>query len=263
MIDLIVAGSGPVGLATAITAARAGLEVVIVEPRAGAIDKACGEGLMPDALARLRALGVEPSGIDFAGIRYRRGRHVGEARFTAGPGRGVRRTVLHGAMLTRAQQLGVRVVRGRVTELAQTADWVEAAGLRARHLVGADGLHSDVARAIGVRSATPRVPRSQVRVRQHYSVAPWTDLVEVHWLPRHEVYVTPVSRDSVGVAVLGRGPLNLRSAITAIPALAAVLDGAAPLGPARGACIRCARPRRPASQKESCSSGTRQATSTR
>ena len=50
MIDLLVAGGGPAGLATAILGARAGLEAVVVERREGPVDKACGEGLMPHAL---------------------------------------------------------------------------------------------------------------------------------------------------------------------------------------------------------------------
>ena len=77
VIDLIVAGGGPVGLATAIHAAMADLEVVIVEPRSGIIDKACGEGLMPQALARLNTLGIDPDGVDLAGIRYLSGSRVG------------------------------------------------------------------------------------------------------------------------------------------------------------------------------------------
>ena len=53
MIDLLVAGGGPAGLATAILGANAGLEVVVVERRRGPVDKACGEGLMPHTLALL------------------------------------------------------------------------------------------------------------------------------------------------------------------------------------------------------------------
>ena len=52
-MDLCIAGGGPVGLATALYAAREGLAVVVREPRPGPVDKACGEGLMPGALAAL------------------------------------------------------------------------------------------------------------------------------------------------------------------------------------------------------------------
>lgn len=233
MIDLIVAGGGPVGLATAITAAMAGLDVVVVEPRHGPIDKACGEGLMPDAVARLSTLGIHPTGIDLAGIRYRSGSRVAEARFTAGAGRGVRRTVLHQALTDRALDLGVRFLPGRVDEVAQTSDGVAAAGLRSRYLVGADGLHSTVRRAVGLQA--PAVGTRRFGLRQHFQVAPPSDLVDVYWLPDQEVYVTPVGEDCVGVAVLGRAPLDLRSAIAAVPTLAAQLAGATALSRPRGA----------------------------
>ena len=225
VIDLIVAGGGPVGLATAITAALADLEVVVVEPRDGPIDKACGEGLMPDAVARLNALGVDPAGVDIAGIRYLSGSRTAEARFTAGPGRGVRRT--RAARRDEAPRAGGRRQdrarpgdrRGAVRRLRR------AAGLRSRYLVGADGLHSAVRRAIGL-AARPVAGARRFGVRQHFEVAPWTDLVEVYWLPDREVYVTPVGPNCVGVAVLGRGPLDLPSAISGLPALAARLAGA-------------------------------------
>ncbi|TDB97984.1 FAD-binding protein, partial [Nonomuraea longispora] len=44
MIDVLIAGGGPAGLATAVHAALAGMEAVVVEPRACPVDKACGEG---------------------------------------------------------------------------------------------------------------------------------------------------------------------------------------------------------------------------
>ena len=50
MIDVLVVGGGPAGLATAIRCAQVGLSVTVAEPRTGPIDKACGEGLMPAAL---------------------------------------------------------------------------------------------------------------------------------------------------------------------------------------------------------------------
>jgi len=58
--DVIVVGGGPVGMAAAIEARLSGLLAVVVEPRSGIIDKACGEGLMPGAIPLLARLGVFP-----------------------------------------------------------------------------------------------------------------------------------------------------------------------------------------------------------
>ena len=58
MIDVLVVGGGPAGLATAIRCAQAQLSVMVAEPRSGPLDKACGEGLMPAAVRGLAAIGV-------------------------------------------------------------------------------------------------------------------------------------------------------------------------------------------------------------
>jgi flavin-dependent dehydrogenase len=215
MIDVLVAGGGPVGLTTAICCARAGMSVMVAEPRGAPIDKACGEGVMPAAVRRLATLGVTPDGYPLRGIRYVDATHQADARFRHGDGLGVRRTVLHAALAARAAALGIPVLPVKVTTFTQDARHVTAAGVEARYLVAADGLHSTIRRTLerdahaagdgargqarpGARTAAP--PR--YGLRQHYRVAPWTDLVEVHWTPDAEAYVTPVSADVVGVALL-------------------------------------------------------------
>ena len=233
MIDLLVAGGGPVGLVTAIHARLSGLEVVVVEPRQGPVDKACGEGLMPDAVARLAQVGVDPPGRELGGIRYLADGRGVQARFSKLPGRGVRRTELHAALSDRARALGVSFAQGRVEGIRQDTAWIEAAGIRARYLVGADGLHSQVRRALGVEASGDARPR--FGVRQHFAVSPWTDMVEVHWLSDAELYVTPVGENLVGVAVLGKAPLHLDEAIGRVPGLAGRLAGAPAASTARGA----------------------------
>src|SRR5690606_32720354 len=151
-----VVGGGPAGLATALHAARAGLDVRVWERRSGTLDKACGEGLMPGAVAALEDLGVTLSGHDLRGIRYLDGRRHVEAPFRAGPGRGVRRTTLHAALRRAVAEAGIAVENRTAEQLVQDDDGVCVDGVRARYVVAADGLHSPVRRALGLDA--PAVP---------------------------------------------------------------------------------------------------------
>lgn len=56
--DVLVIGAGPAGSGAAITLARAGLDVVLIDQHAFPRDKVCGDGLIPDAHNALRRLGV-------------------------------------------------------------------------------------------------------------------------------------------------------------------------------------------------------------
>lgn len=56
--DVLVIGAGPAGSAAALTLARAGIDVVLVDQHSFPRDKVCGDGLIPDAHNALRKLGV-------------------------------------------------------------------------------------------------------------------------------------------------------------------------------------------------------------
>jgi menaquinone-9 beta-reductase len=56
--EVLVVGSGPAGSACAITLARAGKDVVLIDQHDFPRDKICGDGLIPDAHAALSRLGV-------------------------------------------------------------------------------------------------------------------------------------------------------------------------------------------------------------
>ena len=101
-------------------------------------------------------------------------------------------------------------------------------------MVAADGLHSGLRRELGLD--TPPALRPRYGLRQHFAVAPWSDLVEVHWSTSAEAYVTPVSESVVGVAVLtGTRGLGFADHLKAFPVLAQRLTGAQPMSAVRGA----------------------------
>lgn len=199
--DLLVVGAGPSGLATAIHAAQQGLSVVVIDRQEGTLDKACGEGLMPGAVDQLHALGAAPrQAHPFHGVVYIDGHHEAVGHFAKGTGLGVRRLCLHESLAARAQTLGVRRLHRRAGLVTQDDQGVEVAGLRARWLVAADGLRSPIRTQLGLERPSRRPAR--VGVRRHFAVAPRRPLVEVHWSPHAEAYITPVGPRSVGVAFL-------------------------------------------------------------
>lgn len=233
MHDLVVAGGGPVGLATALHAHRAGLSVLVHEPRGGPVDKACGEGLMPGAVAELADLGVHPHGRDLAGIHYlddRVGKDV-RAKFASGPGRGVRRTVLHAALSEQVEAAGIEIDPTPVRTVDDRGDHLVVEGHRARYLVAADGLHSPVRRLVGLE--VPHSGRRRFGLRCHVRQAPWSSYVEVHWSRRAEAYVTPVGDDLVGVAVLADAGSRFEDLLADFPVLEQRLTG--PRTPVMGA----------------------------
>jgi flavin-dependent dehydrogenase len=140
---------------------------------------------------------------------------------------------LHAAFAARAAELGIPILPVRVTGFTQSGDGVKAAGIEARYLVAADGLHSAIRRACDLDPPPPRHPR--FGLRRHFYAAPWNDLVEVYWTLGSEAYVTPVGDDVVGVAVLSGATGDFESRLAAFPALRERLAGAEPASGVRGA----------------------------
>lgn len=204
--DVFVIGGGPAGLAAAIAARQRGFSVVVADGAEPPIDKACGEGLMPDTLSALRDLGVSvdsAEGFAFRGIRFIGQETQVDASFPHGEGVGLRRPVLHQKMIERAEQLGVELLWKTSVSGLSTEGVVAAGKVRsARWVVGADGIRSRVRRWCGLEASALSRPR--FAFRRHYRVAPWTDCVEIYWGRDAQAYVTPVAREGVCVVVISR-----------------------------------------------------------
>jgi len=244
-VDVFVIGGGPAGLATAIAARRHGLSVVLADGAVPPIDKPCGEGLMPDGVEALHQLGItisEGEAYPFRGIRFVSDGAKAEAAFPRGTAYGIRRTHLHRVMLDHAAACGVHMLwQAAVTGLHAEGALVAGELVRARWVVGADGTSSRVRRWARLDRHELGVPQKgnlRLAFRRHYRVTPWTDFMELHWGRDCQVYVTPISRDEVCVALISSSPklrLRLEDALGEFPELCAHLENAEHASSERGA----------------------------
>jgi len=238
MTDLVVAGGGPAGLAVAIEARQRGLSVTVVDRAVPPVDKACGEGLMPNGVKRLVELGVRippEHRATLGGIRYFDGGVQAEARFPGHTGLGIRRTVLHDAMIRRAEELGARLIwKTEVRGLAPTGVVTANGEIQATWTIAADGLHSRLRADAGLGRSPGR--RRRYGLTRHFAIPPWTDCVEVYWGDRGEAYVTPVGPGEVGVALLWSGmAASFDARLDGFPQLRQRLHGAVASSRDRGA----------------------------
>jgi geranylgeranyl reductase family protein len=161
--DVAVVGGGPAGAAAAITLARAGREVVLVDKATFPRDKCCGDGLTTGALRRLEGLGLRPETVPSwtevtdVWVRSPSGRtvafplprHAGTYAAVA------RRVELDAALLDVARSAGVKVydghaLKGATAEGGALALDVEGIGpVAAWYAIGADGMWSTLRKSLG------------------------------------------------------------------------------------------------------------------
>ena len=236
--QVIVVGGGPAGLAAALALRARDFAVTVVDAARPPIEKVCGEGLLPETLESLRAIGVDPdslSGIPFRGIRYIATKKQVAAKFVAGHALGIRRADLHRSLLTAAATAGTQFLWQTHVE-ALEEDGVRVAGrvLHARWIIGADGHASRVRKWAGLEGRLSS--RQRFAFRQHFRVKPWSDFLEVYWSARGQAYVTVVGAQEICVVVMSRDPrMRINEALRDFPELARRLAGCAAIDKERGA----------------------------
>lgn len=162
--DVVVIGAGPAGTAAAITLARSGRRVTVVDKAMFPRDKCCGDGLTTLALRELDDLGLDPAAVpnwctvEAAWLRSPSGREV---RVPLPTGQGIYaattpRVELDAALVDLASAAGVEVVQGHaVTALHLDPDSVvvDVEGrepISASFVVAADGMWSPTRKMLGL-----------------------------------------------------------------------------------------------------------------
>jgi menaquinone-9 beta-reductase len=233
--DVIVVGAGPAGAATAVSLARSGREVVVVDKARFPRDKICGDGLTAGALRLLEGLGLDPGSVaswqrvDDVVVRGPSGHEV---TFPLPRGQGTyaavaRRADLDAALVELARSAGVKVLDGhacdgvveRPGEVEVTVSGVGA--LTAGWLVAADGMWSPVRRHLGL--ATPGYRGEWHAFRQYFTGVGQRAASDLHvWfepdlLPGYAwSFPLPGNRANVGFGILRGGKVGRVQEMAAI-----------------------------------------------
>lgn len=160
--DLAIVGAGPAGSSCAITAAKLGLNVALIDKASFPRDKCCGDGLTASALRHVNRLGVDVRELEgYCGITRTlmsspSGR-VAEIPVEPSLAAVVPRVHFDAALVDAARERGVTVLEA--TELKEADANSEDVTLRtsgepvrARYAVGADGIWSPLRRALGLET---------------------------------------------------------------------------------------------------------------
>ena len=222
--DVLVAGAGPAGSATAALLARAGCSVIAVDRAAFPRDKACSEYMSPEAVRILNRLGVMEA-LERAGAMALEGMKItapfgstahGKFALADHPpfrptGLSVSRRILDHELVEAARTAGATVIeQAWVEELLYDRGIIAGAvvrdragqrhSIRARLTVGADGLRSVVARRMGHR--THGRPRRVAFVAHVAGVKGMSPSAELHFSESGYIGLNRIGNDCTNISLV-------------------------------------------------------------
>ncbi len=213
VFDTAVVGAGPAGSSAAITLARRGARVALLEAEEFPREKLCGEFLSPEIPGLLAQLGARShvgslGPVEIAAVRMTAPDGTAWERGWPQPGWGLSRAALDRALVEQATRAGARVwmkttatnIRGDLRhgfEIETTHG-----SMRARTVIAAYGKRAALDRTLG--RAFLRRPQPFLALKAHHLGRPLGGRVELHTFPGGYCGLAEVEGGRVNVCLLVR-----------------------------------------------------------
>ena len=201
IFDLIVIGAGPAGSATAITAARKGARILLLDRDEFPRHKVCGEFISFESLDLLqRLLKRRLTGPTITRVRLLRGSETRTSRLPR-PALSVSRYVLDDCLVQAAVAAGTQLAtKTRVKSVTrrgqQNVVVTDKGEFYARSLVNAAGRWSEL-------HTTANLPQERlIGLKQHFSEKASSNSTDLYFFPGGYCGVQPVGHGTVNVCAL-------------------------------------------------------------
>ncbi|HEU5414087.1 MAG TPA: NAD(P)/FAD-dependent oxidoreductase [Candidatus Angelobacter sp.] len=202
--DLVIAGGGPAGSAAAITAARKGARVLLLEKGRFPRHKVCGEFVSPESLRLLTTLLGSDVFVNLPQITSARifvdGRELTIA--VSPPARSIPRYDLDASLLNAAKEAGATVREDTSVRLVLPGKLftvtVEAATLKAKAVINASGRWSQLTRFKAADT------EKWIGLKAHFAEAAPPPSVDLYFFPGGYCGVQPVSDNAVNACAMVR-----------------------------------------------------------
>ncbi len=207
--DLAVVGGGPAGTSAAITAARAGHSVVLLERGKFPRQKVCGEFISSEAVGLVKELGGDSARLMQQPLRIKHARIFIDCKVVETavdpPASSIARFVMDAALWQAAKEAGVTALEASaVEEISGDGPFrivTRDSSYIARSVINASGRWSNVSSDGGTQLSRPKLEAS-VGLKQHFWEVDPAQSVNLYFFPGGYCGVQPIGENEINASAM-------------------------------------------------------------